>query len=211
MKYWQEKKPEAITEKWVTDEVFNEAVRKYVPEQGRVLDYGCGHGWALFEIANTISIERGLGIDPSVNGIEYANQCRCLSNEENLLFKVGNQSILENMEECFDTVVSFNVIDVLPDETVHSILQGIQKSLKKGGFFILGINPDYPFDFLEELGYSRMEGYLYKDGILRGNEKTKEEWIHLLTTYFEFVEYNEFALEEREKQYPRRMIILRKR
>lgn len=50
---------EAITSKWVTDEVFNEVIQKYIPEQSSILDYGCGHGWALFEIANTILLEKG--------------------------------------------------------------------------------------------------------------------------------------------------------
>ena len=47
--------------------------------------------------------------------------------------------------------------------------------LEKGGIFILGNNPDFLLEFSESLGYSRTAGYLYKDGILRGNEKTKEE------------------------------------
>ena len=50
---------EAITSKWVTDEVFNEVIQKYIPEQSSILDYGCGLGWALFEIANTILLEKG--------------------------------------------------------------------------------------------------------------------------------------------------------
>lgn len=155
-------------------------------------------------------LKEGIGIDPSINAIDYANLCKELSNVQNLSFIQGDESILNDYSLYFDSIVTFNVIDVLEDDVVSRILQQLSLSLKKGGYLLIRINPDYPFSFLEGLGYQKDGHYLYKNGILRGNEKSIEEWKRLFSKYFSVISSCEFILEEREKTYPRRMFILQK-
>ena len=118
--------------------------------------------------------------------------------------------MLYNYEDYFDVALSINVIDVLSDDIIVSILKNVKKSLKKGGLFLVGINPDFPIDMLKKYGYIIENNRLYKDNILRGNLKDKSQWIELFNKYFSFVEYEEFSLNEREKQYPRRMFVMKK-
>ncbi len=35
--------------KWIKDDNFNSTLKKYINENSKVLDFGCGSGWALIE------------------------------------------------------------------------------------------------------------------------------------------------------------------
>jgi len=208
--FFEGAEPEAIEGKWIEDETFNSSIKKYVKEDSNVLDYGCGTGWALIEIARTVPFKNGIGIDTGANAIKYAAGCAEKSGDKNLAFITGDQTELQAYPEYFDVAVSFNVIDVLPDDITKEVLEAIKKSLKPGGVALIGINPDFPKDLLEKMGYTFKDGYMYKDEILRGNDKTLEQWESLLKEYFTLVETTTIALVDREKQYPRRFFILKK-
>lgn len=202
--------PEAISGKWAEDERFNGALKTYLVPDGTLLDYGCGSGWGLIEANYTVPQAAGLGIDPSQAGIEYAKACASLSDLPTLEFKQGDQNLLADYPEYFDAAISFNVLDVLPDEIIEDILAKVRAALKKGARWIVGINPDFPADFLTERGFSFEGRRMYKDGVLRGNEKTVDEWKALFGRFFTVIETREFALAELEKTYPRRMFVLQK-
>lgn len=208
--FFEGAEPEPIDDKWIEDETFNSTILKYVKEDSNVLDYGCGTGWALIEIARTAPFNNGIGIDTGVNAIKYATGCVEKSGDKNLTFITGDQTSLDGYKQYFDVAVSFNVIDVLPDDITREVLSSIKNSLKPGGVVLIGINPDFPKDLLEKMGYVFKGGYMFKDDILRGNDKTLEQWESLLKDYFTLVESTTIALVEREKQYPRRFFILKK-
>ena len=46
--------------KWIEDDNFNNTIKKYIKEGSRVLDFGCGMGWGLIEIAYTVNIKEEL-------------------------------------------------------------------------------------------------------------------------------------------------------
>lgn len=212
--YWNQVlsvgEPEAITGKWAEDERFNSALSACLVPNGRLLDYGCGSGWGLIEANYTVPQAEGLGIDPAEGGVRFANRTAALSGLGHLRFEACDQSSLYAYPDYFDAAVSFNVLDVLPDEIIEEILSGVKEALKPGAYWIVGINPDFPADFLAERGFVFRGSLMYRDGILRGNEKTLEEWKALFSRFFTVAETREFALSELEKSYPRRMFILRK-
>ncbi|MGM9858478.1 MAG: class I SAM-dependent methyltransferase [Bacilli bacterium] len=200
-----------IDGKWIVDSTFNDAIKHYINPDSNILDYGCGTGWALFEIYYTVKLKHGLGIDTSKHAINNALKTKDISGLINLDFIVGNQDILSKYENEFDTAISFNVIDVLEDNIVNSILFHVSKALKDGGHFIVGINPNFPIEFLKSIGYTIEDNYLYKDGILRGNMKSDKEWVEVFSKYFNVISIKTFVLTEKEKEYPRRMFVLQKK
>lgn len=201
--------PHQINGKQFKSESFEKLINDYIKEDDNVLDYGCGAGWALFEITQTVKIKHGLGIDTSKIAIDYANACKDLSNIENIEYVFSDEKYLDDTSNKFDVMVSFNCFDVIPDFVIHSILSRIKKSLVNDGHVIIGINPEYPFEFLEKLGYSISDGFLMKDNIIRGNVKTRDEWIKLFTQYFELIEIRQLSLIEQELKYPRVVFVLK--
>ena len=200
--------PEKIDEKWINDDSFNNLIYKYIKKNDNVLDYGSGSGWALIEIYNTIKI-KGIGIDTSANGVNYSNECLKLSGIKDISFICGDEHILNEYKNHFDSCVSFNLLDVIPDDIIHSILRNLKESIKKDGYLIIGINPDFGEDFLSSRGFIKKDSYLYKDGILRCNIKKVSEWIKIFELYFAFEELVYVSLTENEKAFPRRVFILK--
>jgi len=203
--------PEKIEGKWIEEKSFNDLIHKYFKENDNILDYGCGSGWGLIELAYSFEKLNGVGIDQSKAMIDYANGCANLSNLTNIHFEVGDESTLKNYQDYFDGCLSINTIDVLEDEVIEKILVSLKQALKKDGYLLIGINPEFPHDFLTQMGYEFKEGYMFKNDILRGNEKTIEQWNLLLGKYFDVIENTTFCVEERDNQYPRRMFVLRNR
>ncbi|MDY6392127.1 MAG: hypothetical protein SPL80_04760, partial [Bacilli bacterium] len=63
----------------------------------------------------------------------------------------------------------------------------------------------------ERLGMTKNGHYFYKDGVLRANKKSAEEWHELLSNYFVVEENFTFSLNERERQCPRVGFVLASR
>lgn len=99
----------------VPDELWNEHFSRYAfastfAEARRVLDVGCGTGYGAAELAQTAtSVE---GIDSSAEAIEHARTRYPLPN---LRFQVASAESLPFGEHSFDLVVSFEVIEHLPE------------------------------------------------------------------------------------------------
>jgi len=195
--------------KWCTEDSFNNLMKKYIKEGDNVLDFGCGSGWASFEIHYTIPNLTILGIDQGKDAIDYCNRCAKASELTNITFVASEGDYLDNIEDKFDVVVSFNVFDVIPDEVIDTILPRLQKSVKNGGYLLVGINPELPDDILAKIGFVKKDGRMYKDGIMRANDKTLDQWKDYFSKYFEVVETTTFCVIEREHSYPRRMIVLK--
>lgn len=209
--YFQEIKSGEVLGKWVEDENFNGAIKKYIKEGSKVLDFGSGRGWGLIEIAYTVPILEGIGIDQSSNATISAQQTAEASKLNHLMFIAGDEETLNNYVDYFDTIFSVNTFDVIPDDALEKIMLACKKSLKKDGYLLVSINPDFPVAFFEKNGYVIKDGCIYKDDIFRGNNKTNDEWINYLSKYFDFVELITYALFEIEKTYPRRMLVFKKK
>jgi len=212
--YWNHnflgQKGNILDGKWVKEEAFNNLINTYIKKDCDVLDFGCGSGWALIEIFYTVNIHEGLGIDQSANAINLLEDTIKLSKINHLSFECGDDILLGKYLDKFDSVISINVLDVIPDETIKPILLSIKNSMKKDGYLLIGINPDFPKEYLEEKGYQYQGHYLYKDHVLRGNIKQKDDWIAMFSQFFKFVEYREFSLTEADRVFPRRMFVMQK-
>ena len=163
------------------------------------------------EISLTTLFKEGIGIDPSLNGISYANEVAKLSEMNNIKFIQGDENTILNYPNYFDFVITVNTLDVLPNEIVIKIIENLSKTLRDDGHLIVCLNPDFTREELTSLIKMTKDenmDYYYRDNIFRCNYKSINEWCDLLGKYFTVVEIKEFSLNE--GPYKRRMIILKK-
>lgn len=214
-KFWdevaKEDKPNEYKLKFVSDEKFNSVFDNYLKDNSSILDYGCGSGWASFDLSFSKKAKEIISIDTSENFIDSAKKSAEISNINKIKFINSDEAYLKNRTNYFDFAMSFNVLDVVPDEITNSILESIRSSLKRGGIFFVGINHDFSIDELtNKLQMNRNDHYFYKNGILRCNKKSINEWKDLFSKYFEVLDSFFFTVNDREKDYPRTGFVLKR-
>lgn len=92
----------------------------------RVLDVGCGDGSISCDIAIRVPSGLVIGVDASVNMIEFASQ----NASENIQFAVADARALPFLH-AFDLVVSFNALHWVQEQDLA--LTSIHNALKPGG------------------------------------------------------------------------------
>lgn len=108
-------------------------IEPYIPNQGNILDLGCGHGIFSNLLASRSSKRKVLGIDPSIHKIEAAQ--KVYTNIKNLEFK---NCYLEDVKKVnFDSIVLIDVLYLLSNKEKLVVLKTSRKMLKKGGNIIL--------------------------------------------------------------------------
>jgi 2-polyprenyl-3-methyl-5-hydroxy-6-metoxy-1,4-benzoquinol methylase len=130
-----------------------------------VLDCSCGDGYGSFmlsKLAKTV-----YGLDKSEETIKLA-QIKYKS--DNINFLIGQAENLSFQENLFDIIVSFETIEHLNKMEQLSFINGVKKSLKSGGLFIIS-TPDKDI-----YGSDHNEFHLA--------ELSKVEFINLLSKYF---------------------------
>lgn len=102
-----------------------------------VLDFGCGSGYGAHLLAN--DCHHITGIDISPDAIAFANACYTGENLEYRSIDDVQTHALPFDDEHFDTVVSFQVMEHIPQ--VEKYLDEIHRVLKKDGFVVIA-TPD---------------------------------------------------------------------
>lgn len=98
------------------------------------LDIGCGNGWVVKKVSSFPNCFRAVGIDGAEKMIKKA----ILKDSKSEYLCLDLNSI-KNYNETFDVVLSMEVFYYLtnPQKTINYIFNNL---LKKGGFFIMGID-----------------------------------------------------------------------
>ena len=102
-----------------------------------VLDFGCGSGYGTARIANLC--KRIVGIDISTDAVEYARGKFRADNLQFTAIAPVEQQPLPFADQSFDVVLSFQVIEHVPD--VGRYLAEIGRVLRPGGIFVVA-TPD---------------------------------------------------------------------
>jgi GT2 family glycosyltransferase/glycosyltransferase involved in cell wall biosynthesis/2-polyprenyl-3-methyl-5-hydroxy-6-metoxy-1,4-benzoquinol methylase len=160
----------------VDPDLFNEHFARYMYARPycsnrKVLDAGCGVGYGTAYLAEAAS--QVIGIDFDLEAIRYARACY---GRRNSSYVVGDCQKLPFAPQSFDVIVSFELIEHLPDAS--SYLQEVQRVLKDGGIFVVS-TPNRPV-YHEHLGDVRNPFHV--------REWDHREFVALLKTYFPFVE-----------------------
>ena len=139
-------------------------IENLIPNKGKILDVGCGHGIFCRLLIAKSSNRSVLGIDPSAHKIKITQ--KKATGLENLKFKKAYLKDIRGIK--FDCIT---IIDVLylfsPTEKVE-ILSRVKNLLKPDGFLILvevSSKPDFLYKLikLEETLMVQLLKYTYSD------------------------------------------------
>lgn len=113
--FWLEIKTKPITE-----------LLKLIPNQGRLLDLGCGLGLISYIVSKKYPNLKITGIDPSKNRVKIAKKTY-----PNIKFEVGK---IKNIKENFDTILLIDVIYLLSKK---ELIKTLKLCYEKGGVLII--------------------------------------------------------------------------
>ncbi|MFH0869780.1 MAG: class I SAM-dependent methyltransferase [archaeon] len=124
--------------KGVKNSIFRMIRKVADPENGVVLEVGCGTG-ALVPFLSR-NFKRVIAVDISKKMVEIAQEKN--STLENVEFKVMDMLNITRLQEKFDVIVAVNSIIMPNIVKVNKVLKKIYRVLKRGGTFI-GIFPSF--------------------------------------------------------------------
>jgi len=168
-------------------------VTRYIKDNTKVIDIGCGNGYSTIKFVKKKNIEI-VGIDSSTEMIEQAKLA--LSKTENdfkerITFQTGD--VLEiNDQEKFDIVVTCRcLINLINFDEQKRALQNIHKLLRKDGLYIMSENT---LDGLNKINSMRAIVGLNEIPMRWHNQYFDEKLLFgFLEQYFEILEINNFA------------------
>ena len=178
----------------------------------KVLDYGCGNGWASIVLAHA-GCKDITAVDLGENIIETVNfYTKLYDVKDSITTKVIKPCWLKRIKaSSFDGLVCSNVLDVVPLETSQEILTNLARVLKPGAKVVIGFNFYMSKECAKERGIELVDDrYLFLDGILRLASLSDEEWMRIFEKDFiiENLDHFRWPGEELEK---RRLFILRRK
>jgi 2-polyprenyl-3-methyl-5-hydroxy-6-metoxy-1,4-benzoquinol methylase len=118
-----------------------EAIEEFVPEQGKILDLGCGHGLFTNYMALKAPARELLGVDPSLVKIQAARLTEPLV--PNIRYLAGDiNSVDDNLR--FDAITIVDVLYLLPEAGQKKILQECRRRLVGDGILVLKTHDTRP-------------------------------------------------------------------
>ena len=181
-------------------------------DRKKVLDYGCGNGWA-----GIIAAKHGC---PDVTAADAASGAAEAAGFYAALYGVDKQvhavctapDWLQSVPDCtYDGLICSNVLDVVPSETAEGILREAARIVTPDAAVIIGLN----YYLSGEAAAAREmkltgDRMLYIDGVLRLVSRTDEEWAGMFEPYFTVEKLDHFAWPG-EKTESRRLFYLRRK
>ena len=178
----------------------------------KVLDYGCGEGWAGIALSKA-GCKDVTCVDVSENAARLAAflGAACGAGSGFRAECVSTDWIANEKEASYDGIFCSNVIDVLPVEVAEDIIKNLARIAAKDAGIIISMNyyrktvsdPDRNLEV-------KNGNEVYVNGVLRMVSRTDEEWSEILGKYFEIERIDYFAWPG-EAEETRRIFILRKK
>ena len=170
----------------------------------RVLDYGCGEGWAGI-ILKKSGCEEVTCVDVAENAVKLASFFRDIFkiSEGFTAQCVSTDWIEKSPEAVFDGLFCCNVIDVVPEEAAENIIKNMARITTDDAVILIGMNYYIePISCPEKNVEVRNKNELYVNGVLRMVSRTDDEWKKIFERYFNIdsVEYYAWPGEKEEKR-----------
>lgn len=165
-----------------------EVIEKYVPKKGKILDFGCGHGFFSLYMSKMCKDRSILGIDISKNKIGIASKS---VHDKNVSFEYSDKTIsyLEG-KFCYNAIVILNVLYLLKRNDQENVMKNASRDLNKNGKLLI-VEPDANLKFRTFYEIARESTMIRLLGLTKGTTltyNTKEWWIGNLKKYFKKVE-----------------------
>ena len=181
-------------------------------QKKKVLDYGCGTGWA-----GIIAAKNGC---PDVTAADVAEGAVNAAEHFASFFQVKEQVHTKNIgldwlksvpEKTYDGFICSNVLDVVPPETAEEIIRESARIVTADASVIIGMNYYLSPERAKEKGIELKDGMkVYMNGVLRLVSRTDEEWSDLFSPYY-FVEKLEHFAWPGEAKETRRLFYLKRK
>ncbi|MCR5741133.1 MAG: class I SAM-dependent methyltransferase [Gammaproteobacteria bacterium] len=190
--------------------LYNEV--KELGKSKKVLDFGCGKGWASIAAAkngckDVTAVDLGDNIIDTVN---FYKELYGVKDEINAI-KIDRNWLMSVPSNTYDGFISSNVLDVIPYETSMEYIKEIARIVTKDAKIIVSMNfyisPELALKKKIELEQGK---YFFVNGILRLLSFSDIEWRGIFSHYFdvERIEYFSWPGEDTET---RRIFILKKK
>ena len=178
----------------------------------KVLDYGCGSGWAGIIAARSgcpdvtavdpaIGAAGSAGFYASLFGVEGAVHTECIDTAWLGTVPAG----------IYDGFFCSNVLDVIPPESAQAIIRESARITTEDASVIIGLNFYMSPEAAAARGIELADGTkVYMDGVLRLVSRSDEEWANLFSPWYEVEKLEHFAWPG-EKAETRRMFYLKKK
>jgi len=124
---------------------FLDEIGQYLPEEGDILDIGCGFGLFSLYYAQLLPSARLRGVDLSRRRIEIARAAARRLGLGNVEYAVGDAREFRPDAE-YSAVYMLDIVHHIPAETVEPLLAALYKALVAGGRLIVkdvGVQPAY--------------------------------------------------------------------
>lgn len=143
------------------------------------LDDGCGSGYGSYYLAERAGAKMVVGVDLSAQAIDFAERHY---RHPSLEFQQMNSLQLSFPDETFDVVLSFDVLEHIPEEEQDRFVAETRRVLKREGTLVLGcpnrawVADISPFHFRELLAteFSELLHRYYADVQLFGQDIVKD-------------------------------------
>lgn len=185
-------------------------IRENLKDQKKVLDYGCGEGWAGMllcqagcrDVTCAEMAENAVALVKAVQKkLQIGDALHPLVIDENWLSTLPDAS--------FDGIVCSNVLDVIPGDVCEQILAQFARILQKEGKLVIGLNYHAELKDVPEKNITIRHGNcLYISGTLRLVSRSDEEWTDIFSRCFTVEQLLHFGWNN-EQTERRRCYILR--
>ena len=177
----------------------------------KVLDYGCGNGWASIAAAKS-GCPDVTAADPAPHASEAAGFLADLFGVTERVHSICSDSewLKAVPAGTYDGLICSNVLDVIPPETAEEVLRGMVRVVTSNSEIVVGLNYYISPESAAEKGLLLTDDcLLYQDGVLRMVSRTDEEWAALFAPFFTVESLDHFAWPG-ENEEKRRLFRLRK-
>ena len=177
----------------------------------KVLDYGCGNGWAGI-IAAKSSCPDVTAADMAPGAARAAEAfAKAFGTEASVhTVCIGADWLQSVPDDTYDGIFCSNVLDVVPPGTAEGILRELARIATDDAAVIIGLNFRMDPEKAKSRGQELVNGcMLYMNGILRLVSRTDEEWEKIFEPFFTVERLEHFAWAG-EPEETRRLFFLRK-
>ena len=121
---------------WILRQRFLDEIGQYLPEEGRVLDLGCGFGLFSLYFACVHPGLRLEGLDRNPRRIAMAQAAARKLGLGNVRYKVGDVMDFRG-GEAYDAAYMLDIVHHIPQEAVRPLLEQLAKILPPGGRLLI--------------------------------------------------------------------------